>query len=69
MVTAMEYGVTHKLLLASDFPSAKITNVINGLRNVNRVVEGTQLPKIPTEIQERIISDNWRAFFTESELK
>ncbi|MCA1646688.1 MAG: amidohydrolase family protein, partial [Chloroflexi bacterium] len=69
MATAMEYGVTHKLLLASDFPSATITNVINGLRSINRVVEGTQLPKISAEIQERIISDNWRAFFTEAELK
>jgi predicted TIM-barrel fold metal-dependent hydrolase len=68
MVTAMEYGVTHKFLLASDFPSATIDNVIHGLRNVNRIVEGTQLPKIPTEIQERIISENWRQFFTESEL-
>ena len=65
MVTAMEYGVTHKLLLASDFPSATITNVITGLRNINRIVEGTNLPHIPTEIQERIINENWKAFFTE----
>jgi hypothetical protein len=61
MVTAMEYGVTHKLLLASDFPSATIDNVIAGLRNINRIVEGTNFPKIPGEIQERIISENWKA--------
>lgn len=60
MVTAMEYGVTHKLLLASDFPSATIDNVIAGLRNVNAIVEGTKLPTIPTEIQERIIHENWK---------
>jgi predicted TIM-barrel fold metal-dependent hydrolase len=65
MVTAMEYGVTHKLLLASDFPSATITNVINGLRNVNRIVEGTHMPTIPSEVQERIIHENWKAFFSE----
>ena len=65
MVTAMEYGVDHKILLASDFPSGTITNVINGLRNVNAPVEGTKLPKIPTEIQDRIISENWKAFFPE----
>ena len=47
MVTAMEYGVTHKLLLASDFPSATIDNVIAGLRNINRIVEGTKLPDDP----------------------
>ena len=65
MVTAMEYGVTHKLLLASDFPSATIDNVIAGLRNVNAIVEGTKFPTIPTEIQERIIHENWREGFPE----
>lgn len=63
MVTAMEYGVTHKLLLASDYPSGTVQNVIDGLRNVNAPVEGTGLPKVPTEVQERIIHDNWRGFF------
>ena len=38
----MEYGVTHKLLLGSDFPSATIDNVIAGLREVNAPVEGTK---------------------------
>ena len=65
MVTAMEYGVTHKLLLASDFPSATIDNVIAGLRNVNHIVEGTSFPKIPVEIQDRIISENWKAALPE----
>ena len=65
MVTAMEYGVDHKILLASDFPSATISNVITGLRNVNRPVEGTNLPKIPKEVQDRIIYENWKEFFTQ----
>jgi predicted TIM-barrel fold metal-dependent hydrolase len=65
MVTAMEYGVAHKILLGSDFPSAAIANVINGLRNVNSPVEGTKLPQIPTEIQDRIITENWKDFFTQ----
>jgi hypothetical protein len=65
MVTAMEYGVTSKLLLASDFPSATIDNVITGLRNVNAPIEGTKLPRIPTEIQDQIIYENWKAFFPE----
>jgi hypothetical protein len=59
----MEYGIAHKILLASDFPSAAISNVINGLRNVNKPVEGTGLPKIPVEIQDRIIHENWKEFF------
>ena len=63
MVTACEYGIAHKILLASDFPSATITNVINGLRNVNKIVEGTNLPQVSTEIQDRIIYENWKEFF------
>lgn len=65
MVTAMEYGVAHKILLASDFPSATITHVINGLRNVNKPVEGTNLPTFPAELQDRIIYENWKSFFSQ----
>ena len=65
MVTAMEYGATHKLLLGSDFPSASVANVIEGLRNVNKPVEGTGLPQIPTKIQDAIVHENWRRFFPE----
>jgi predicted TIM-barrel fold metal-dependent hydrolase len=64
MATAMEYGIAHKILLGSDFPSATIDQVISGLRNVNRPVAGSALPQIPTEIQDRIIAENWKAFFT-----
>jgi uncharacterized protein len=63
MVAALEYGIAHKILLASDFPSGTISNVITGLRNVNAPVEGTRLPTIPTEIQDMIIHENWKAFF------
>jgi predicted TIM-barrel fold metal-dependent hydrolase len=65
MVTAIEYGVAHKLLLGSDFPSATVENVIHGLRKVNAPVEGTGLPRVPDEIQELIIHENWKAFFPE----
>jgi uncharacterized protein len=63
MATALEYGVVHKILLGSDFPSGTITNVINGLRNVNKPVEGTGLPQVPVEIQDLIIYENWKSFF------
>lgn len=65
MVTAMEYGVTHKIILASDYPSATLEHVIHGLRNVNAPVEGTNLPKIPKEIQDSIIEENYKAVFPE----
>jgi len=63
LVTAMEYGVEHKILPGSDFPSATMDNVIAGLRNVNAIVEGTRLPKIPTEVQDLILYENWRTVF------
>jgi predicted TIM-barrel fold metal-dependent hydrolase len=65
LVSAMEYGVTHKLLLGSDFPSATVANVIDGLRRINAPVEGTGLPRVPEEVQERIVSENWKRFFPE----
>lgn len=65
MITAMEYGVVNKLLLGSDFPSGTIDNVINGLRRVNDPVEGTRLPKLPTELQDGIIYENWKRVFPE----
>jgi predicted TIM-barrel fold metal-dependent hydrolase len=63
MATAHEYGVTHKLLLGSDFPSGTIDNVIDGLRRVNEPVEGTRLPRIPERVIEDIIHENWKQAF------
>jgi hypothetical protein len=65
MATAFEYGVTHKLLLGSDFPSGTVDNVIDGLRRVNAPVEGTRLPHIPETVIERIIHENWKGAFPE----
>ena len=53
----------HKLLFGSDFPSGTVDNVINGLRNVNQIVEGTNFPKVPKDIQDMIIYENWKQFF------
>jgi hypothetical protein len=65
MATAWEYGVTHKLLLGSDFPSGTLDNVIDGLRRVNEPVAGTRLPHIPGEVIESIVSENWKECFPE----
>jgi predicted TIM-barrel fold metal-dependent hydrolase len=65
MATAYEYGVSHKLLLGSDFPSGTIDNVIDGLRRVNEPVAGTRLPHIPDDVVEGIVHENWKALFPE----
>ncbi len=67
MMAAEEYGVIPKLLLASDYPSATIDQVIRGLRGINEVVASTGLPQIATDTIERIIHQNWRNFLREGE--
>ncbi len=52
---ATEWGVTHKLLLGSDFPLATPGETIDGLRGVNAILEGTSLPRVPPELIEQII--------------
>jgi len=65
MVTAVEYGVTDRLLLGSDFPSATLDNVIAGLRAVNDIVADTRLPTISQDVQDSIIHENWKRAFPE----
>jgi hypothetical protein len=52
---AVEWGCTHKLLLGSDYPIASTAEAIAGLRGVNRMLEGTSLPRVPEELIEQII--------------
>ncbi|SDT09370.1 amidohydrolase family protein [Jiangella sp. DSM 45060] len=63
MTTAFEYGVTGKLLFASDFPSATVDQTLEGLRRVNDVVAGTPLPTLPVDVQDQIVHENWKRFF------
>lgn len=68
-MTAMEYGVEHKLIFASDFPSATAEQLISGLNKVNNVVEGTNMPRIPDEMVHNIIYENWKQFLPEYDMK
>lgn len=64
-MAAIEYGVEHKLIFGSDFPSATAAQVIAGQYKVNAIVEGTNLPKIPDEMIHNIIYENWKQFLPE----
>ncbi|MEX1228780.1 MAG: amidohydrolase family protein [Planctomycetaceae bacterium] len=59
-ITALEYGVEHKLIFGSDFPSATPEQVISGLHKVNDIVEGTKFPRFPEEAIHKIIYENWK---------
>lgn len=57
MEFAYEWNQIDKLLLGSDYPDAATPEqTIEALRNVNKIVEGTNLPKIPEETIEGIIN-------------
>ena len=64
-MTAMEYGVEHKLIFGSDFPSATPAQVIAGQHKVNDIVRGTNFPKIPDDMIHNIIYENWKRFLPE----
>ena len=55
LVKATEWKVLDKLLFGTDFPVTTVQETIDGLRAVNRLVEGTNLPRVPEEAVEAII--------------
>lgn len=56
--SAVEYGVAEKIFLGSDYPIFDITQTIEGLRGINRLVEGSGFPRIPEQVIEGIINRN-----------
>ena len=55
LLYATEWGAAGKLLLGSDYPIANTAEAIAGLRRVNDILAGTALPRISTEVIDRII--------------
>jgi hypothetical protein len=55
LITAQEYGVLDKLLFGSDYPFTTSEAQIDGLRNINRITEGTGMPRLTSDEIERLI--------------
>ncbi len=55
LIAALEYGVQDKILFGTDYPFSTIERTIAGLRGINRLVEGTHLPRVPGEVIDAII--------------
>jgi hypothetical protein len=55
MMSAVEYGVAGKVFFGTDFPFTTLEGSLAGLRGINKVVEGTGLPRVPEEVIEGII--------------
>ena len=64
-MSALEYGVEHKLIFGSDFPSATPEQVIAGQWKVNNIAKNTSLPVIPEEAIHNMIYENWKSFLKE----
>jgi predicted TIM-barrel fold metal-dependent hydrolase len=55
MLLAQEWGVLHKLLFGTDYLVSTPQENLDALRNPNRIVEGTNLPRISEAAMEEII--------------
>jgi len=58
MALAQEYGVTSKLLFGTDYPFAGADESIEGLRNVNRVIGESPLPRVSQEVIAQILEQD-----------
>lgn len=68
LITAQEYRCPDKLYFGTDFPFAGVEESIAGLKGINRLVEGTGLPRVASEVIEGILHSNplqtwWHAPF------
>lgn len=55
LVTCFEHGVLDKLVFGSNFPFGHAERTIEALYQVNLMVQGTNLPKIPREMLRAIV--------------
>ena len=55
LMLAKEYGVWDKLLFGTDFPFTTTESTVESLRNINRMVEGTGLPRFTEEEIDALI--------------
>jgi predicted TIM-barrel fold metal-dependent hydrolase len=55
LMLVQEYGVWHKILFGTDYPFTTVNATIAGLRNLNKMTEGTGLPKLSEKAIEELI--------------
>lgn len=55
LMLVQEYGIWHKVLFGSDYPFTTVRASIDGLRSLNRMVEGTALPRLDAQAIEALI--------------
>jgi predicted TIM-barrel fold metal-dependent hydrolase len=58
LVTAEEYRITDKIFFGTDYPFSTVPESIAGLYGVNRLTEGTAMPRVSAETIESILHAN-----------
>ena len=58
LMLVQEYGVWDKLLFGTDYPFATVDDSTAGLRSLNKMLEGTQLPRLDSDEIEQVIYRN-----------
>ena len=61
LMLVQEYGVWDKVLFGTDYPFTTVNASVEGLRGLNRMLEGTALPRLDEGQVERLIArDSFR---------
>jgi predicted TIM-barrel fold metal-dependent hydrolase len=58
LISAQEYGITDKIYFGTDFPFARVEESVDGLLTINDQLQGTRLPRVSEETQQRILRSN-----------
>ncbi len=58
LMLVQEYGVWDKVLFGSDYPFTTVNASIDSLRNLNRMLDGTALPRLDLQQVEQLIHRN-----------
>jgi len=58
LMLLQEYGVWHKLLFGSDYPFTTVDASLSGMRGLNKMLEGTALPRLDETSMEAMFERN-----------
>lgn len=58
LMLVQEYGVWDKVLFGSDYPFTTVAASLDGMRKLNDMLEGTALPRLRTEMLEKMFYRN-----------
>jgi len=58
LMLVQEYGVWDKILFGSDYPVTTVDASLEGIRTLNRMLEGTALPKLSLDDIEAMLDRN-----------